>query len=119
MPECFNGVLFAWSIKIENRSQLCLFAFDCLVQFSDLKLQPFYFSADAGPLHHYPCENAHEAHPCVTTDKDGCIHNLISGLVGLKEFKGTKNHQDQTDGIHYKNIEHNPKHLFAVHISYI
>jgi hypothetical protein len=96
---------------------LLLFVFHDLCQFHDAKLQPFYSSADAGSLHHHPGENAHKAHPCVTRDKDGCIHNLISGLVGLKESKGTKNHQDQTNEITYKNIEDNPKHLFAVDIS--
>jgi hypothetical protein len=59
-------------------------------------------------LHHHPGKNTNEAHPMATTNNDDGIHNLVSGLVGLKEFDGTKNNWDQADKITYKNIEHNP-----------
>ena len=93
---------------LKDYSNLGLLFLQGLVQFSDVQLQSIYFSADTGSLHHHPSENTHKAHPMATTDNDGSMHNLVSGLVGLKEFDGTKNNWNQADKVTDKNIEHNP-----------
>jgi len=67
-----------------------LFVFHGLVQFSDAKLQPFYFSADIDFVEHLPVLGFTENTNLYTADKDGGIHNLELGLAGLEKFDATK-----------------------------
>jgi len=67
-----------------------LFVFHGLVQFSDAKLQPFYFSADIDFVEHLPVFGFTENTNLYTADKDGGIHNLELGLAGLEKFDATK-----------------------------
>ena len=71
--------------------------FDCLAQFSDAKLQPFYFSADIVFVEHLPVNNFPENNKLYTADKDSGIHHLELELLCLEEFDATK------DGQNYKN----------------
>jgi hypothetical protein len=67
-----------------------LFVFHGLVQFSDAKLQPFYFSTGIVFEEHLPVLSFTENTNLYTADKDGGIHNLELGLAGLEEFDATK-----------------------------
>jgi hypothetical protein len=62
----------------------------------DAKLQSFYFPAGIDFVEHLPVLGFTENTKLYTADKDGGIHNLVLGLVGLEEFNAAK------DGPNYK-----------------
>jgi hypothetical protein len=51
------------------------FIFHGLAQFGDVRFNPFYFSADAGSLHHYPTENTHKAKPALLNNSLKLVPN--------------------------------------------
>jgi len=87
-----------------------LFVFDCLVQFRDANLQPFYFPADTVFVEHLPVDIFPENNKLYTADKNSGIHNLVLDLLGLEEFDATKNGQSYKNrgvcGVNNKTGEH-------------